>query len=927
MYFSINIYEEGNPNAATVFEHARAQTLNLTWSGGPSKLRTIVGSDLAFTMEVTDFQDAYFEHLNTQDERQYRVAVVNEETQAILWSGHLLPDLYDEPYTQGAFFVEFVASCGLGSLKGQQLPVEFYVMENSMASILAACLSLTGLELPIKVSPAVRNKVEPLWHDNYVHGARWVDDGKRKDAYEILEDLLGPINCIFQQDNAWHIVGVNKFNRFSIFFDVYTAAGQYQQTEELVRTFKTPMFFAAPRIGTHAPRKRVEAAHQIEQDTIPETAYKVKNLGYALQTPAVLIAHDWAYSNTQFKPLYSSKDGKVYLEQLGTYDANIYAYLRRPLLIGAGTKVRWLIALKSAYDSTAQGGQTPEELVANGSWSNVVPYDIYYTDPATGNEILLYSNKNGAAANDARYALDFNTERTAEQFIDMVAPASAYYNIRFYRPVGTLGIKIDRIYITNLNAEVLTDTDDVVYTNEIKQLFTQIEETELPLHDDFRDIDNLVRIRPLVSFSDTYDTEVVNGVTALEVDGLYYVRMSLSFLLLCIEHKENLSVGGQPLIYLGHVFNYLDSNEMLLQYDADAFGAPLEDGDNITVTLKRFSGLPVDVAEWQQWADDFYGITYKRYGEAVVEVLRNLYTRSHPILRGSCRGFISFLDLIMFNYNGDKVFYPLDISWQMDQHRSTLILSQNFYGQAVTENLPPVVDAGVDQVLTGNDSTVTLVATASDPDGTIVSVQWQVFGSPAGVTFGSADELTTTVSGLTGNAYEFMVTVTDDVGLTASDTVSVTREVGYQLVLTQVTDVEYDQEFEAFNSERYNITIEPPLQANQTARVTFEIVIVENTPRYTAGARPTGVAVVGLPFNANYQGAGRYVANALYVQGTVGSVSLTAKAFNSADDNLFPEIDGNVYAMVQIDITAEMVTGAPGTFTNLPIQLMVEARK
>ena len=71
MLFSINIYEKGNPSAITMFEYAKASSLNLNWNGGNEKLKTIIGSDLSFTMEVTDFQDAYFQHLNTQDERQF----------------------------------------------------------------------------------------------------------------------------------------------------------------------------------------------------------------------------------------------------------------------------------------------------------------------------------------------------------------------------------------------------------------------------------------------------------------------------------------------------------------------------------------------------------------------------------------------------------------------------------------------------------------------------------------------------------------------------------------------------------------------------------------------------------------------------------------------------------------------------------------
>ncbi|SKA40191.1 hypothetical protein SAMN04488128_105137 [Chitinophaga eiseniae] len=92
-------------------------------------------------------------------------------------------------------------------------------------------------------------------------------------------------------------------------------------------------------------------------------------------------------------------------------------------------------------------------------------------------------------------------------------------------------------------------------------------------------------------------------------------------------------------------------------------------------------------------------------------------------------------------------------------------------GQAPV-NQPPVVNAGNSQTIT-LPATLTLSATASDPDGTIASYTWtKTSGANAQITTPNA--ATTTVTGLTGGTYMFRCTVTDDKGATAYSEVQVT---------------------------------------------------------------------------------------------------------------------------------------------------------
>lgn len=88
--------------------------------------------------------------------------------------------------------------------------------------------------------------------------------------------------------------------------------------------------------------------------------------------------------------------------------------------------------------------------------------------------------------------------------------------------------------------------------------------------------------------------------------------------------------------------------------------------------------------------------------------------------------------------------------------------------------IPPVVDAGPNITVQLPQSSVSITAVATD-DGVIVSYLWQ----PIGISIGNLQMTglhtdTLTLSNLTPGVYEFMVVVTDDDGLTASDTVTVT---------------------------------------------------------------------------------------------------------------------------------------------------------
>lgn len=88
-------------------------------------------------------------------------------------------------------------------------------------------------------------------------------------------------------------------------------------------------------------------------------------------------------------------------------------------------------------------------------------------------------------------------------------------------------------------------------------------------------------------------------------------------------------------------------------------------------------------------------------------------------------------------------------------------------------NVAPAANAGADQTITLPTATVTLNGSGTDTDGSVVSYAWaKVAGGAA--TIATATAASTAVSGLVQGVYKFELTVTDNGGLTAKDTVQVT---------------------------------------------------------------------------------------------------------------------------------------------------------
>ena len=109
------------------------------------------------------------------------------------------------------------------------------------------------------------------------------------------------------------------------------------------------------------------------------------------------------------------------------------------------------------------------------------------------------------------------------------------------------------------------------------------------------------------------------------------------------------------------------------------------------------------------------------------------------------------------------------------------------------DNQLPFADAGEDQVVNGL-SDVALMGSGQDPDGSISSYQWlQIAGEEVVLTNSNAENATFRAPGFNSNQLlTFKLTVTDDSGTSASDTVEITiKKLLLSDVHSQIEDINF----------------------------------------------------------------------------------------------------------------------------------------
>jgi hypothetical protein len=785
--YYVDIIDQVLNESLFVLENASRGGITLEWNGGDKKDDlTIVGSSLEFDLAHNELVDAKFINFFTGNEIRFKVELRKYADDALIWQGHLIPDTYSEPYTNNVTFVQITATCGLGRLKGKYLPESYYRDEKSIIDILTKALSLTSLEMDLFFNPAIENSIEKSYKNIFIDTASFIDGKKKKDAYAILETLMSDMLCVcFQADGRWNVEGVNQRSVRSYKAKLYDFEGNdlgFLEGKKLLKKI-TPL--VTPNVTMVPPYNMITVSHPRVPQSFPDTIAKEKNEGWVVGTgvKGEIYATDWNGNNGYYAkamvPDYYVSLMKYYDPALVPppvipFDENDFVNLKNKIFVYKYQK----LTIKAVFNLLKySSGLTPSDVNRN---YNPFLYEILLNDT-----VLFSNNKTTIPENENLIFVDDQ----AKLDFELIIPEQGLIDVKFYRSgqgVYTSNIKGFEIRELAINPVSFNETEDFV--DLINDEYTIDKDLELTYADDDTSFSNCFRLAKLKEANLTYNTIEIPVIDSFQQNGNFYSKVDLDGANLIKDNINTTVYNGDILENLEVIYNYFSSEEMVVKTDF-----AITTGSFFVKVYKNNDFLG-SRDSWLQWTDAIYKIETNRYAHTVANVIRRMYNVPSEKLDLVALDAVKFNDLVLFNYVADKQFVPTNCSWNLDENKTSLTLSRAIYrdsGDSGTnpENIPPIVNAGLDIELTDTQTTASLLATAYDTDGFIASQQWTKITGGFGDVIMTPAQLATDLQNLTEDLYEYQIQVTDNDGATALDSVRLIRKKNHVVSLNQISGV------------------------------------------------------------------------------------------------------------------------------------------
>lgn len=830
---SIRIIDTVDDSHITSDEYARASSLILGWKGGDTKDELcVVGSYLKFTLISLDCSDGVYYDLFTGDETRFRVEFYNEDTQEIYWKGFLLPDAYEEPYKVGPIDVSFMATDGLGRLKGKFLPDDFYEEEKSVIEIITECLKLTGLDLDYRFSPAIENSQQKDYNQIYIDTSLYIDDDK-EDAYTILEDLFTSMLCvIYQAENYWNIEGFNIREQRTYKTKVYGFDGVFIEEQEITRNAKKVTGVASPDITMQPPVGNLTVSHKRELFGLKENLSSEINEDWTYRTEGIetynstrtsdkesfIYVSDWFGRDGFFA--YAGTDNKVFFTyaSLSAPEGGQRIDLDNRPYIEAGQKYN--LKVEFEIQPLSDDEEVNKNYVINGDWQNPFDYDIAYFAYPENTYVRVIGN--GIAASNVKY-LPINFGTGDKQTINLDFQFIPKYSGEFIvtiKPLKT-DIGIDKVYINELSLEKIGDTEERKVSGTVTEGWTTEKELELAYGSDVNGLSKSFRLKKL---NVPYNTTSIENDVIREFDykGKHYVSLPLYAANLVDENRDvvqrptildpNVLV---PVNVIDVIYNYNSSDEHVIITQDPIFTG------KIIVDINDYGYAEENRAYWEQWSDTIYQVEKVEYVQAAYNVCERLLNKELPsILNLRVKNNIKFNDFITFTFNSKNDWTVNDCKLDIDKGFSDISIVQKYY--ISDQSYDPIVEAG--EVLYIDDNLGTLEAEALDPDGFIVSYLWEEVTNTGSTIYTPNNSLTDVY--LPSNAFyaTFRVTVTDNEGNTASDTVDVYRSANLVASLTEL----FSDDRQFVQERHYRLDFTPDLPEDMSITVSGVLKIKYN---------------------------------------------------------------------------------------------------
>jgi len=344
---------------------------------------------------------------------------------------------------------------------------------------------------------------------------------------------------------------------------------------------------------------------------------------------------------------------------------------------------------------------------------------------------------------------------------------------------GNIEDKTYSKYITIEKLELkVTGFEDVLgFTNVLNEDFTINKESELTYADDASGFSKAFRLAKLEERGTDFNTLNVPVLYGRTFQNRNYSVVSLRGANLIADNPDTVRYNSNPIVILNVFYNWRNGEEMVVETENAITTGSFE---VLEYNIKDVTG---DRSHWEQWTDVVYPIERDRYNESVSKVFRRLFINAHERVEYLAEGALKFNDLVLFNYMLPANYFITDLTWDMDQGKTQIAMIKCIYQNDIvdvgTENIPPICNAGADVVLPAFFPTLPythLTGTAFDPDGFIARWFWEIIegDDSEGVLLFNTVQFPI-IRNFSGNEITLRLTVKDNDGATATDTVKLTK--------------------------------------------------------------------------------------------------------------------------------------------------------
>lgn len=916
MSYTIDIIDTQDSSHTIAIEQAARSSVVLEWQGSDAKdSKFIIGSSLRFTMLDPDYNDGLFDSIFTGNETRFKARLYLDAGNKTIWQGFLLPDSYSEPYHNGVIEVSFTATDGLGRLKGKYLADDFYTDEKSVIDIISACLAKTGLVLPLYFTPAIENAIVKDYQAIYLDTLHFIKKDKKQDAYKILNSVLKDMLCkVYQCDDRWYIDALNKTQFVAVNYKHYDAAGAYVGDVELVRALKESKPLMTPEITMVPPYGEIIVTHERTQLQLPETIDIEANDGWGISSGVIgeIFATHWAGNNDYYAKAYHPDYIVALPAVLGTgfddVDVTQFISLKAKLYVAPGITLSFSLEFKPSRSPV------------------YAPSTSAFFENGTKGEILI----DGVVKHEFLVQFDnADDEYSTTVAFDILPLDAGLLDIRIYQPFCNNTVSyahIENFLIEKITLDQTPFIEQEITQDSINDEYTIVKDHELVFADDYTGQNKAFLLSKQRTLGATYNTINVPVLYGQTILGVNYTTVQLDGANLIKDNIDTVYYNDVLLTDLQVVYNLNQGEQMVI-----ITNAPITSG-SFDVRVYNVNDIAGDRAHWQQWTDAVFQIESERYAQIIANVYRRMFNVPHYKLNMTLNQSVKINDILTFPYKLLQNYFITNCRWVIDECETTVTAIKGYYQNDIIinpgDNIPPIVIAGDDIYLTTGVTIAAFAATAYDPDGFIATIIWEKISGDNDAIIETPGNLITNLTGLNGDAYTFKITVTDNEGATASDTVGIYRikEYDFNNTISCTTDENHGSGQGSYQIRRriFTIPTTPVLPDGLTLNLSFSFEnFAQGAGAHTDAGDFLGATCVALGARVDggvnnviykngfevFRGPSNYLSSA-----TVNINMVSGDVIQIQIEALVPPVDNNTRCTLTeaVDVDGEtVITGLP----------------